>query len=956
MPIKKYWILFAFVIGIFCWHGASKNVLAGCVNTGSCTCWNSLIDCTCATKSTYASCGGASAGSCPGSSVRSKSCASSWSGCTPGSTSACGATCSSSGSWGACPKATSTPKPPTSTPVPVCASGSWCLKTSIGTCASEGYPSGSGNCSNGHCCGNAALTATPVPPTPTATPTPVCGEWGQAACGGVTCATGIARAPNGTCSCEKIDAGNVCNHGSSYCDQTCNQAGGANDGTAHVKCYSSINCVDGGNYCNEVLRLNNTIVCPVDGAAPTSAVCHPLTCESAPSAYCPGFDPSIACGGVGNCDNCGGPSCGSCPGSGAGTPVPTSGSGCTPDCSVASSPCVANTCGTQTCNSNCPGVSCYGTMTGTDPIAPTLASPTNNQVVTSINLQWNALSGVQWGACPLQQKYDLCYGRNSLDPCDVASDGVYVTGTTDINHVVSALASGIWYWKVGANNGNGNIIWSTVWAFSLNQGPVVDSMVYKNSVGTVVAMDTGNKNQICKSGFANDASPRLVTFYFTLSDADGSNDIKTAQMRWNGTITNLVIGTTSAAVSVGASAVVDYTGVGDNNLYVIETRLTDTTSDTGWVASPYTWKVWSCNVSVLGNMYDAADSALGAQCPSGAGYNTPAGSNMNFNYADFTPTVGTAVRIDATTDSAYGSDNVIWGKTYTASPNADITGSVASVRWIDLGVGTTSCGPQLALTESVIDPYTSSSAVLLVDFASTGAQSRWYQVVGGGIEVRGNLSNAIPSTCVYSPSCVPAMSITNNGLITANSITNGGCALGQTGCDYGSPNNWYKELDTLSSLDKYSYQYFYDKYFLSYGYGVTMPANSTMSNVLAVGGTGVVFVNGDLDIDVNNTVNLGNSLIIISKGTINFSDLVTQSAGIFVADGGISTSGAAATALTISGSLYSSSTYGNIAFSRDFTDPLDNNSAPSVVINYRPDLWFNLPGSFLKVLSGWRQN
>jgi hypothetical protein len=75
-----------------------------------------------------------------------------------------------------------------------------------------------------------------------------------------------------------------------------------------------------------------------------------------------------------------------------------------------------------------------------------------------------------------------------------------------------------------------------------------------------------------------------------------------------------------------------------------------------------------------------------------------------------------------------------------------------------------------------------------------------------------------------------------------------------------------------------------------------------------------------------------------------------------VADGGMSATGTAGTGLTISGSLYSSSSSGDIILTRSFTNQLDNNEKAAVTVVYHPEYLFNLPGSLLNVLSGWRQN
>ena len=130
----------------------------------------------------------------------------------------------------------------------------------------------------------------------------------------------------------------------------------------------------------------------------------------------------------------------------------------------------------------------------------------------------------------------------------------------------------------------------------------------------------------------------------------------------------------------------------------------------------------------------------------------------------------------------------------------------------------------------------------------------------------------------------------------------------------------------------------------------------TTVKAAGIGGTGIIFVNGDFNVDVNNTVTVGNSLFIVAKGKINFSENITSAAGIFVADGGMTADGVAASRLTVNGSLYSASSGGDVIFTRDFTDPTSNNTLPAVTVSYRPDLMFSLPGSFLKVLSGWKQN
>lgn len=224
----------------------------------------------------------------------------------------------------------------------------------------------------------------------------------------------------------------------------------------------------------------------------------------------------------------GGVDCGTCSGS---APVPTAPpSSCTPNCSAGSSPCVLNTCPTQTCDSNCAGTSCYGIKATTDPIAPTQNSPANNSTVSTVDFGWNALSGSDWGTCPLQQKYDLCYGKNIADPCDTNNSGVYISNISGTNYPVAGLTSGLWYWKVGSSTGS-TVVWSSIWKVNINSMPTLGSFVLKNNLNVGVTAETGSRNHICQTTFNG---LRTINATVTGADIDGLADITDIQLRWNG--------------------------------------------------------------------------------------------------------------------------------------------------------------------------------------------------------------------------------------------------------------------------------------------------------------------------------------------------------------------------------------------------------------------------------------
>ncbi len=114
----------------------------------------------------------------------------------------------------------------------------------------------------------------------------------------------------------------------------------------------------------------------------------------------------------------------------------------------------------------------------------------------------------------------------------------------------------------------------------------------------------------------------------------------------------------------------------------------------------------------------------------------------------------------------------------------------------------------------------------------------------------------------------------------------------------------------------------------------------------------MVFVDGDLTIDVNNNVGVDEFLMIVVRGNITIAATVTGIEGIFVADGGISAGGVSANQLVIEGIVHS--VRGNIDLTRGYVPQSMNNGSPAVLVRYRPDLIFNMPPELVGVVSGWR--
>ncbi|MBP9817962.1 hypothetical protein KBC75_04410 [Candidatus Shapirobacteria bacterium] len=299
-----------------------------------------------------------------------------------------------------------------------------------------------------------------------------------------------------------------------------------------------------------------------------------------------------------------------------------------------------------------------------------------------------------------------------------------------------------------------------------------------------------------------------------------------------------------------------------------------------------------------------------------------------------------------------------WGNNYLVTPNASLAGSNVVTRWTDVGAGTINSGPQRIVDLTTVDPYF-SNVDLKIDFSAVRNQTPWYQVFGSGLNASGTIGNMIPVTCGIDPGCDPAIVVetsageANNGMVSATTITNNsGCSITDpaSSCKFGLPNNWYRQSNTLLAKDNLNYSFFYNKYFVGLGLGTTLASGAKMSTISGIGGTGVIFVNGDFTIDTDNTLTVGKSLVIIAKGTISIDQSVNAVAGVFMADGGISVTGDG-TMLTVEGSMFSSG--GNIRLNRDLGGT-SNNVSPGVKIVYRPDLVLNLPGPMLKVLSSWR--
>lgn len=400
----------------------------------------------------------------------------------------------------------------------------------------------------------------------------------------------------------------------------------------------------------------------------------------------------------------------------------------------------------------------------------------------------------------------------------------------------------------------------------------VNGLVLKNSDGTVAAAENGGENQICQATFANSGLPRRVRFEASVSNVNGFADIASVTLRWNGTTHAMAY---VAGSGNGANATYaynwDFTNAQNNTAafpLAVEMVSVNGNINSGWVDAGRSLKVWDCQVPLSGSMYDSSASG-GAVCATGTGFTNLAAAGMNFKTVTLT-TGGTSTTVSATGGSAY-SGMVVWGRNYTITPNADLLASGTVNRWQDWGSGSPvylACGVGNTVG---VDAYAGDPA-LRVDMAAMADQGPWFQVAGGGIEAKNQIESMVPVTCV-SP-CQSAMSIGSatggNGLLAAPVIeSSSGCPLTGPNCHNGSPNDWSYSGNVIGG--SYGYRYFYNNYFVKTGLGYTFPGDATMTQiVIGTGGTGVVLVNGNVNVDVNNTVDAATNkfLMIVASGKI----------------------------------------------------------------------------------------
>lgn len=476
----------------------------------------------------------------------------------------------------------------------------------------------------------------------------------------------------------------------------------------------------------------------------------------------------------------------------------------------------------------------------------------------------------------------------------------------------------------------------------INSPPIVTGFdlknVNNNSVPSENVAGVGSSvNHICDPRFLDS---RTIKIGVTAVDVDGLSDVNTIQLRIGG---NRTYSPDSPVVNGQATFTIsDLTD--STTFYTIEAIATDQRG----ASSPMTnsgrlFKMWNCLVPIHGTLYNGSDAVFGTiQCtPTSNDFTNPASelnwTSLRFQYAGEIKNM----QVNSPTYTNQANQELKFGATYLYSFNADLAASTPQMRIPN----SSTCRNSLPVDNTTTNPY-SNSPELQVDFSSIIDQEPWFQVTGGGINAVNQIRDSIPITCQHESDCTPAISIentsigfNNNGLVYGSSID-----YGCDNCKFGNPNNWGRSANRYSLSENFNYNYFFkdydDKFRQVKYYDHNMDFDLIKTDT---GGTGVVIVDGDVNINTDNTLTGNQFLMIIAHRNINIYSTVNNISGIFFADGSITAAGESDTQLIINGALYS--VYSNISLTRGFQTKNFNNSRPAVKINFLPHLIFTIPNT-----------
>lgn len=555
-----------------------------------------------------------------------------------------------------------------------------------------------------------------------------------------------------------------------------------------------------------------------------------------------------------------------------------------------------------------------------------LASYGNSAVSTNTNtFSWNCSGdcGGQTASCTSTRL--IINGQ-----CGVAKGGNFTsTPTTNLCAVGMASAvslSGTTYSWSCNRNCNGSIdycsaVYDTV--------PTLSSIVLKNISGTVIPPEAGLRNHGCDATFVGKTSLWTVT----ATDANGLNDIKTIDLRFvrqgDGRIYDVE---SSSPVNGVVTFTVDTTsylpGTYDVQ-YWLEDQHTPSPGNTGWLNTGRDFYIWDCQVAVDGTIYDNSE-ALPCSNGNNQGFDQPIRSDIspfNFGYKDMVG--GVLRRMTVSSPKFISPETLTWQNTYFLDNSSNFLGVYTGSKINNVCVNPMT----YLLPRTYVDPYSASPSIR-IEYNAIMDQEAWFRVRDGSVLAKVEAKNYVPVTCVAD--CETAV----GGLVWSKKVNLSGNDTGSISQTQPQPptREYYSLLKSEFNIGK------------KMG---TVLTNSSSTFVWPddVGTTrGVIFVEGDLNINQNMNLTGNDYVFLVVKGDITIAPSVTGVNGMFYSDGVIQASGENATQLKISGSLYGRN---GVVLNRSYVNKRDNNLNPAIEVTYDPNLIFKLPKGFWETYNNW---
>jgi len=220
-------------------------------------------------------------------------------------------------------------------------------------------------------------------------------------------------------------------------------------------------------------------------------------------------------------------------------------------------------------------------------------------------------------------------------------------------------------------------------------------------------------------------------------------------------------------------------------------------------------------------------------------------------------------------------------------------------------------------------------------------QTQWFKVNDGSV-LAGDVINYIPKTTCDAKGENCDSTVTNGGVYSKSILSVSVYDKSQ------------KNENEDFNFKTYTYSGLKSQYFDAKGVG-TVFADDAIDWSKIKETSGVVFVDGDLDITDNLETN--NFIMIIARGKITIEPNVTLINGILVA-GEVTAVASTDESVDVDQLIINGMIHGisHVGFPRKLTPIEDNNTSPSVVINYKPELLFKIPVALSKAFSQWKIN